>query len=188
MLFKKHPKLFITLLILLVLCMAGTAGYILAQNEPRIAGQEDTAEPSSVLVDADTARISASAVVTWDYVYSMCGHHVYVEKHIDKSLAGLTFSALKEALPDVRVISFDTEQLVLQKTFDCYCPSHYILKQHEDALAVYRTSPGTDEQYIYLDIQIPFSTLTPDQQQVLSVGRVFGSLSDLEHYLEDIET
>ena len=188
MLFKKHPKLVIILLFIFFLCIAGTAGYIWAQNEPRIVQQDDTADPSAVLADADTARISPDASVTWDYVYSMCGHHIYVESPVDASMVGMTFSALQEARPDLRIVAFDTDELVLQKTFDCYCPNHYILRRHEDMLAVYRTSLGTDQQYIYLEVPILFSTIRPDQQRALDIGKVFGSLSDLEHYLEDIET
>ena len=187
MLYRKHPKLVIALLVIFIFCMAGVTGYILAQNEPRIV-QDDTAEPSSISVDSDTARISSDATVTWDYVYSMCGHHIYVESSVDESMVGMTFTVLQEERPDLRIISFDTDQLVLQKSFDCYCPDHYILRRHEDMLAVYRTSVGTDQQYIYLEVPIRFSSITTEQQEALDVGKVFGSLSDLELYLEDIET
>ena len=183
---RKHKKLFIFLVLIIFFSGVGILGYIYAKNEPRVV-EEDTSD-TEVAVNADDARIADDATIEWDYEYTMCCHHIYVSCAVSEDMAGLTFSELQEKYPDVIVIEFDTDELVLKKKYNCYCPEHYILKKYGDELAIYRTAVGTDKQYVYLEIAILFDAIEDDEQEVLEIGKVFNSLSDLEAYLEDIET
>ncbi|MDD5018475.1 MAG: hypothetical protein PHO15_10280 [Eubacteriales bacterium] len=184
---KRHKKLFTLAIIIIALSCAGLSGYLIAKNEPRVVDEADDVS-SAVPVAADEARIANDATVEWDYEYMMCCHHIYVSCAVGEDMAGLTFSELSEAYPDIKIVAFGTDTLVLKKTFDCYCPEHYILKKYRDALAVYRTALGTDKQYVYIEISVAFDVIDDEQQQVLEAGKVFNNLADIESYLEDIET
>lgn len=186
MLFKRHKKLAVSLMILFALAAAGTAGYILAVNEPRVV--EVTPPPSDVPAQAEDAKIEQGAAVDWDYEYRMCGHHIYLHCEVDESMAGLTFSELQASNPDVRIVSFEPKKLSLKMSFDCYCPRHYILKQYRDELAIFKTVLGTPDQEVYLEVPVLFSKVNADEQQALETGKLFETLEDIEHYLENIET
>ncbi|MGI5849828.1 MAG: hypothetical protein ACOX8Q_07170 [Christensenellales bacterium] len=186
---KKHKKLFIFTVILFVLLAGGLTGFILARNEPRVVKENGPSEQSSDLqVDVNDAKISKNAMVQWDYEYKMCSHHIYLRCQVDQNMVGLSFSEFQEYYPDVRIVSFDTNELSLKKTFDCYCPDHYILKSYNQGLAIFRTILGSDEQEIYLEIQFNLQAVRDDEKQVLEVGKLFNSVDDLEHYIENIET
>lgn len=184
MLIKRHKRLFMAAIIIFVLVSAGAVGFISAQNEPPIVDDE----ASSMAVGVDNTRLVEGADITWQYEYKMCGHHIIIHCPADENMVGMTFTDFQETFPDARIVSFDSDAVVLKKTFDCYCPDHYILKKHEDELAIFRTSLGTDESYIYMTIPIVFDSIRADQQAILSVGKLFDNLADLESYIEDIET
>lgn len=189
MFIKKHKKFFTLSIIVVLLSIAGLLGFNIARNEPRIVEISKTPESSSVLpAGADNAKIDRNATVKWDYEYKKCAHHIFVSCQIDEDMAGLTFSMLQEQYPDIKIIDFEPDKLVLKKSFDCYCPEHMILKKCEDELAIFRTALGTDKQDIYLKISIKFDDLGSDERQVLSTGKVFNNLEELEGYLENIET
>ncbi|MGE5494324.1 MAG: hypothetical protein ACM3S4_03360 [Burkholderiales bacterium] len=184
--FRKHKKLAVFMFILFALSAAGAAGYILAANEPRVV--EEAPKPSDVPAGADDARIEKGASVDWDYEYSMCGHHIYLHCEADESIVGLTFSELQASSPDMRIVSFEPKKLTLKKSFECYCPRHYILRRLKDKLAVFRTVLGTPDQEVCLEVPMLFSSINKDEQQALEVGKLFDSLENIEHYLENLDT
>ncbi len=182
MFFRKHKKLVILLSILLMVIISGVVGFLMAESEPRIVAQEDEAE-TALPVGADDARITKETVMTWDYVYEMCSHHVTIQTEPDADMIGIGFSALQKKYPDVRIVSFTPEEVVIKRSFSCYCPNHYILKKSGDRLAVFRTEAGKDTLNEYIDIAIKFDGLDADIQESLTAGRVFSTFDDLEDYL-----
>ena len=172
------------LISVLVLAGAGITGYTLARSEPRLRAEPEASE--AVAAEADNVRISDNATLRWEYEYEMCGHTVSVEAPVDDKLSGLTFTQLQQAVPDARIVLFETNEVVLRRSFPCYCPEHYILKQHEGELAVFCTKSGTDEQRVHRLVHIEFLTIDKGEQDVLTAGRVFDSIEDAEAYLTDI--
>ena len=173
------------LLSVLVLAGSGITGYTMARGEPRLRVEQEEAS-AAVAAEADNVRISDNATVRWEYEYQMCGHTVVVEAPVDDKMAGLTFTQLQQAVPDARIVLFDMNEVVLRRSFPCYCPEHYIMKKYEDELAIVRTQSGTSEQRVYRLIHISFSTIDEGEQDVLTAGRVFDSIEDAEAYLYDI--
>ena len=186
MFYKKHKKLVFLTVLLLILSAAGLIGYLVAKNEPRVVKQEKVLQ--DVPVGADEAKIAAGATVDWEYEYKMCSHHIYLHCEVEEHMVGLTFSQLQEQYPDIRIVSFDTDALVLKMSFDCYCPDHYILKRFRDELAIFRTILGSDEQEIYKEIPLRFEEINEEEKEVLETGKLFNSLEEVEEYLENLDT
>ncbi len=185
MFFRKHRKLVIFCAMLLTIAVFGIVGFLIAESEPRIVTEKDEAEPA-VKAGADNDRITKDTVITWDYEYDMCKHHVYVDAEPDPKMIGLGFTQLQDSYPNVHIVSFSAEEVVLKKSFECYCPEHYILKKSGDKLAVYRTAAGSDKLDIYINIDIDFEDMKEDDQRAMEAGRVFSDLDDLQVYLEEL--
>lgn len=167
---------------------AGLIGFVAAQNEPRIVQKTPEPTSSALPAGAENARIAPDAKVHWHYTYERCAHRVLVECNVDESMVGLTFTEFSQRYPYIKIIEFDSDKLVLSRSYDTYCPEHYILKKNGNELAIYRTAVGSGKQEVYLKVPIDFNEIAPDERKVLEAGRVFSSISDLESYLEDIET
>ncbi len=185
MFLRRHKKLIIFLIMLTVTALGGIVGYFLAENEPRIAAHA-AQEEEAVQAGTDIEKISADTVVVWDYEYEMCRHHVCLDTKPDADMIGMTFSKLKSAYPDISIVSFSAEKVVLKKKLCCYCPRHFLLKRNGGRLAVYKTAAGSDKQELYADTDIRFESLDMDLQTMLEHGRIFGSYEDVRKYLDEI--
>ncbi len=185
MFFKKHKKFVIFVCMVLTIASAGLAGYLIADSEPRVVAekpQEDTDLP----VKADNDSIDKETIITWDYEYEMCKHHVIIRGAPEPDMIGLTLTKLESKYPDIVIVSFTPEEVILKKRLECYCPEHFLLKRNKDKLSVYHTAAGTDKQDVYIDYDILFESLTKEQREALEEGRVFGSFEDLQRYLEKL--
>lgn len=167
---------------------SGLAGFMMAQNEPRIVPEETLSDVPAGAEDVRIdARIAKGAAVTWSLYYEMCGHTVMMTTEADESMVGLSFAQLGDKYPDVRIISFSATKIELKRSFACYCPDHFILKRHGEKLAVFTTSKGSDKQDIYTTLQqVEFKDIPESEKEALEIGRVFGSFMDLEAYVSSL--
>ena len=186
MFFRRHRKLIIFLIMLTTVLISALVGYLIADSEPRVVAQTQD-DDEAVLAEADNDRIDADTVITWNYDYEMCRHHVYLDTQPAPDMIGLNFTQLKNKYPDIIIESFSAEKVVLKKRFECYCPEHFLLQKKGEKLAVYRTAAGTDKQDIYIDVDIEFASLSKQQQEQLEDGRVFGDINDLQPFLEKLD-
>lgn len=185
MFLRKHKKLIIFLVMLLMIAVSGLIGFLIAESEPRVVA-ETTDDETAVQAGTDNDRIVKETVMTWDYEYEMCKHHLYIDSEPDSDMIGMTFTQFKEKHPNVIIVSFSDDKVELKKRLECYCPEHFTLKRNKDKLAVYRTAVGTDKQDIYIDVDAPFDDFSKEQRDALEEGRVFGSIDDLQAYLGKI--
>ena len=186
MFFRKHKKLIIFLIMLMVIAVSGLIGYLIADSEPRVVAEKADDDDEFVQADTDNDRIDADTMITWDYEYEMCRHHLYIDTEPDPDIIGLTFTKLQNKYPDIVIVSFSADEVVLKKRLECYCPEHFLLKRNADKLSVYRTAAGTDEQDVYIDVDIDFSKLSKSQQEQLEDGRIFSDINDLQIYVEKL--
>ncbi len=177
---KRHAVL---LILILLLAGSGAAGYTLARGEPRL---REAPEATEAVAAAGAARISQNATICWEYVYEMCAHTVTVETPADEAMAGMTFTQLQEKYPDARIVAFEAQRVALRMYFTCYCPEHYILREYQGELAIFRTKEGTDEPRVFRLIHMDFSEIEAGERAVLEVGRAFDSEEDAESYIADL--
>ena len=178
---KSYKRLLFFFISLLFIIVSGAIGYTLALQEPRIV----EAKPSSdtAAVEANDSRIAAGAAITWIYEYDMCRHMDTIKDTADKSMVGLSFTQLQQKYPDVHIVSFEPDAVVLEKDMICYCPMHYILRIKDGSLSVYRTKTGTDKSEKLRDFNIAIEDIDKNEQPVLKTGRVFADMSDVERYV-----
>ena len=182
MLKKSTKRLLFLFISLIVMTLSGLAGYILAQNEPPIVAAEPTED---IAAEADNTRLSADAVVTWVYDYEMCRHKI-TETTAAGELAGLTFSWRQYKYPKARIAAFGPGDATLELSFACYCPDHFILKKEGDVLALYRTLAGTDSQEKIREYPIDAGSLAAEENDELTIGRVFSDRIDASIYVEKL--
>ena len=178
---KSSKRLLFFLISLLFVLLCGAIGYTLALQEPRIVEAEPS--PDTAEAEANDSRIATGAAITWIYEYDMCRHTDTVTDTADKSLISLSFTQLQQKFPDVRIVSFEPDAVVLEKDFLCYCPLHYILKIKDGSLSVFRTKKGTDESEKLRDFNIAVDDIDKNEQTVLKTGHVFADKSDVERYV-----
>ena len=181
---RSHKRLLFFLICLLFVMAAGLTGYIMAQGEPRIVAADPS--PTTLEADANNARLSEGASVTWIYEYEMCRHQITETTAAGEDFVGLSFTQLQEKYPDARIVSFEPEAVTLKRIFSCYCPSHYILKKDGGELGLFHTKAGTDEQEKIKEYPISFDSLPVDEKEAVGIGKEFSSMTDVGVYIEKL--
>ncbi len=178
---KTYKRLLFFFISLVFVLISGAVGYIVARQEPRIVAVEPT--HTVVEAGANDTRIASGASITWTYDYEMCRHNEQVISTADKPLVGLSFSQLQQEYPDVKIVSFDTDAVELEKNLLCYCPLHLILKNDGGVLTVFRTKSGSVEQEKLRDFEIELSNIDEAERKALDTGRVFSDMDEIQRYI-----
>ena len=117
----------------------------------------------------------------------MCSH-VYVDSfYATKEMYGLSLTEFIKRFPETKVLDFGEDSIVIENTFDCYCPDHYILKMNGSLLSVYKTKAGTDEQYIYQETNVKTYDIDREELSALRVGKLFSNMQEVNEYLKKLK-
>lgn len=183
---RKKLKLLSFILCILLLSASAVSGYLIARREPRIV-EKEADENEVVSVGANTDTITAQTVVNLYTNYKMCSHSTFESFNATKDMQGLSLTEFTKRFPETRVLDFSEDSIVIENTFDCYCPEHYILKKNGSLLSVYRTKAGSYEQYIYRETNVKTYDIDREELRVLRVGKLFTSMQEVNEYLERLE-
>lgn len=183
---RKKLKLLSFLLCIVLVSASAVSGYFIARQEPRIVEKQDNSM-EAVSVSADSDTITDETMVNLYTTYKMCSH-VYVDSfYATNDMHGLSFTEFLKKFPDTRVLDFSEDSIVIENTFDCYCPDHYILKKNGSLLSVYRTKERSDEQYIYHETNVKTYDIDREELSALRVGKLFSSMQEVNEYLEKLK-
>lgn len=180
---RKKLKLLSFILCIVLVSASAVSGYLIARREPRIV-EKETDDNEAVSVGANTDTITAQTVVNLYTEYKMCSHSSFESFNATEDMQGLSLTEFTKRFPETRVLSFSEDSIVIENTFDCYCPDHYILKKNGSLLSVYRTKAGSCEQYIYRETNMKTYDIDRDELSALRVGKLFTSMQEVNEYLE----
>ena len=161
---------------LAIIAGSGVSGYVLAKNSPSIFSEE-TEEAASA--DDDTAGLNCELILIDEY--SQCGHQEQASGET-RDIIGKTEEEIAALYPEYVVDSFSAEQVVLRRTFDIYCGQHYILKLTDERLEILKGKDGAYETLQQLELSR--YTLSAEERTLLTHGKVFSSIEDIDTYLE----
>ena len=124
--------------------------------------------------------------------YAPCGHSVQRREKLPSQLAGLSRSALEEALsgvlPGAAVTGFSADEVDVAMSTDIPCPLHWVLRIGEDGmLHVLQNRDGeTLESVRKTDISA--EAAGEADRAALLEGMVFDDVQALEGYLEGVSS
>lgn len=121
--------------------------------------------------------------------FTKCTHRL--DELVDpKGFIGYTEEEMRAFYGDNAVKRFTTEEVVVTQTVDGCCPAHYLLKHNPSGeLCVYMTDPVTYGQNL-VKVLPGYSReeLTQSLAAPLAEGVVFATLSEIDGYLENMES
>lgn len=161
-----------------VMIIAAAAGYFLARNAPTIL-KEDDAEKAATAGE----YVVLSAKYEMTYRYTMCGHEIAEAGDI-ASIVGLTKNELSQKLDGFVIQSFSADRIKVQKTLNCYCPKHYLLKIEGGELALLQNKEKTD-QYVCIWKKNTVGIKDSDKK-ILTAGKVFSNREEAEKFAREV--
>ena len=118
--------------------------------------------------------------------YKKCNHKERKEEKVNEELVNLNEEELQEKYKDYTIKQFGIEKVVLYKEKDELCDKHYILKENEGVIAIYKINNlGAEELMDLTDISIQYLPET-DKINIQNGIKIYGT-ENLDKVLEDFE-
>ena len=131
-------------------------------------------------------KISPNCFITMKKTYNKCGHTTSEYISIPKELVNKTKEDLKEKYAGWTIDKFSDTQIVISKKEEGECGEHYIVKDKEGKVVIYKLlEDGTEKEYEVTDISTEYITDT-DKINMKNGIKVNGK-QELNQLIEDFE-
>lgn len=160
----------------------------ISNNSKEIAKEEknNTNDVDFVVTNYSGFKISPNTVILFETYYNKCNHKEVKEEKASKDIVNFNEEELQEKYKEYTIKQFGVEKVVLQKEINGYCGNHYIIKENNGLIAIYKiNSNGTEELFKVTDISIQYLPET-DLDNIKDGIEVYGK-EKLNKILEDYE-
>lgn len=148
--------------------------------------QENIVQKESVTVAAVPKKIQPDTSVWIKEYYTKCDHLIQEEQIPKDILVNMTKEELQAYYEDYTVETFSEEDAVLYKECKEWCPKHYILKENNGVIVIYRLNAQGKETVVErTDILTEY--LPVEDQKNLKEGIALVGDELLNSTLEDFE-
>lgn len=131
-------------------------------------------------------KISPNCFITMKKTYNKCGHTTSEYIAIPKELVNKTKEDLEEKYIGWTIDKFSDTQIVISKEEEGECGEHYIVKDKEGKVVIYKLlEDGTENEYEVTDISTEYITDT-DKINMKNGIKVNGK-QELNQLIEDFE-
>lgn len=131
-------------------------------------------------------KISPNCFITMKKTYNKCGHTTSEYIAIPKELVNKTKEDLEEKYAGWTIDKFSDTQIVISKKEEGECGEHYIVKDKEGKVVIYKLlEDGTEKEYEVTDISTEYITDT-DKINMKNGIKVNGK-QELNQLIEDFE-
>ena len=152
-----------------------------------LANNENSINSSDIIVTNYSGfKISPNTKIVYETYYKKCNHKERKEEKVNEELVNLNEEELQEKYKDYTIKQFGIEKVVLYKEKDELCDKHYILKENEGVIAIYKINNlGAEELMDLTDISIQYLPET-DKINIQNGIKIYGT-ENLDKVLEDFE-
>jgi hypothetical protein len=129
--------------------------------------------------------ITPTTKIIFKTYFTLCSHMVDKEPEDMKEFINLSEEGLKSKFSEWEINEFSTQQVILKREKQTYCPRHFIIGSKDGYIAIYAyNSDGVKTLYEMTDD--PISILTTEDQKNLEYGIVADSEEELQQKLEGL--
>lgn len=139
------------------------------------------------VVAKDEEKISPYAKITVEKYYKQCGHSTVEIYDVPKEMVNLTKEELQNRYKNWEIKKFTAKDIQIYREIDANCSSHYVLKEKDGYLAVYKAiSKNMDELNSITDIE--YASLKEEDKLALDAGiKIYGT-DELSSIIEDFSS
>ncbi len=140
----------------------------------------------TIKTNTNEEKISPSATLTLKKQYTECGHVIKEYKEIPENLVNLTKEELQEKYKEWEIENFTPLDVTLIKQEEGFCGEHYVLRQKEGVIAVYKIDEeGAENLEEMTGISVEYLTEN-DKMEIEEGIEVYGK-EELNSVLENYE-
>lgn len=140
----------------------------------------------TIKTNTSEEKISPSATLTLKKQYTECGHVIKEYKEIPENLVNLTKEELQEKYKEWEIENFTPLDVTLIKQEEGFCGEHYVLRQKEGVIAVYKIDEeGVENLEEITGVSVEYLTEN-DKMEIEEGIEVYGK-EELNSVLENYE-
>ncbi|NMA95475.1 MAG: hypothetical protein GX974_05505 [Clostridiales bacterium] len=193
---QKRGIIYLVALAILLPVLVISYGYF--KYIPRKIEQHDEMEhimEHIIEVDRETEAVhegyktltDSKTIIYKNYNYKACGHSHMIEETISYEDIGLDEEKFSNKYPAWTLDEFGSDIIIMKRTLDGYCPKHFILKDLDGMITIYK--PDTDGNLgIIKQTDIAIEYLPYELQTWMQNGLAVDSLQDIENMIEDLDS
>ncbi len=139
-----------------------------------------------VATSSKEEKSSPNCVITLKIYYEKCNHIIESKQKIENTEINLTEEELKDRFSDWEIQKFTPTEIVLYKEVDEFCNEHYLLKEEDGYIAIYKLDENNNET-LYEVTEIPTQYLPEEDLEKIQNGMKIYTEKELNKTLEDFE-
>ena len=199
-------KLWIIMLIAIALMIGTTVGLIIFYNnngQARIAIENNIEEISDMVTDecideyeimekvdveanSEEEKVSPNCQMIFKRYYKDCKHTTNEYADVIQDLVNKTESDLRTMYSDWIIEKYSATQVILYKEFEGNCGQHFVLRDDDGKITVYRINVNNEEE-LYEKTEISVEYLTETDKIQIQNGISVNGVEELNQLIENFE-
>lgn len=136
--------------------------------------------------NSNEEKISPNCLLILKRYYDECQHTINEYVDIPQDLVNGTEDDLKKEYPYWKIEKFSSTEIVLYKEFNSNCGQHFILKEDNGKITVYKINENSEEE-VYEKTEISLEYLSETDKIKIKDGIKVNGIEELNQLLEDFE-
>ena len=192
----------ITLILLLILLVSIGIGIAISKNkdddneinignyiaEEKVEDEcteEYKEQQNLTTVSSTEEKVSANSIMVLKKYYKACEHTLNEYVELPQELVNMTKEQVQAQYPDWEIIGFSPKQLILYKEFEGECGEHYVLRDIDNTIIVFKVENGVEQEYEKTSISTEY---LPETDKIsFRDGLEVNGKENLSQVLEDYE-
>lgn len=184
----------ITICVLVLLGLGALFAIIQNNNETKGTELQESTElasnnfneNNSIETSAIETKISPNAKIIKKEYYKKCDHLKKEVEDIPQKLINKSEEDVEKEYSDWKIEGYSANEIVIYKEYEGLCDEHYIVKQHNGVLGIYKLNTEGEEVFVKdTEIQtqyLPEIDILKFQEGIKAIGQ-----AELNSVLEDFE-
>lgn len=139
-----------------------------------------------VQTNLNEEKISPNCLLTLKRYYNECQHTIKEYVDIPQDLVNGAEEDLKKEYPYWEIEKFSSTEIILYKEFDSNCGQHFILKEDNGKITVFKINENNEEE-VYEKTEISIEYLSETDRIKIKEGIKVNGIEELNQLLEDFE-
>lgn len=178
--------LFIVLIISIIIGYIGYKIYDSTSQINKLSRNEQNIIQNDKIVNATREKVSPNAKVIIRTYYEKCSHDEEKDVELPVEMVNCTQEEVESKYKELELESFSADRLVFLKKEDGICNNHYILKDVNNEINIYKLK-NNEEEVFFDNTSISTEYLSEFDLEKLKKGiKVYGK-EELNSILEDFE-
>lgn len=165
----------------------------MVENEINIVSEKVTDECTEeyqnneeIETNSQEEKISPNCLLILKKYFEECNHTINEYVDVPQELVNGTEEDLKKEYPYWQIEKYSSNEIILYKEFNSNCGQHFVLKEDEGKITVYKINENNEEE-VYEKTEISVEYLSETDKNKIREGIKVNGIEELNQLLEDFE-